>query len=351
MEINIKEMKNLVYEFVKKGKPLFIHGAPGIGKSDAVRQVAMTIAQEKGKEYYEGAVVKDKFCLLDTRVTQMEPADLRGVPFPEGDEAKWLKPDWLPKEGEGILFFDELNLAPPSIQAACYQLILNRRIGNYELPDGWTVIAAGNRAIDKANVFAMAAPLKNRFAHYTLLPPSDELWRDWAIDNGIRTDIIAFMAFKPSLLYKFDPSVKDDAFPTHRTWAMASDMTENINDEDTLLKLTAGCVGEGAALEYMGFVKLKKKVKVDDILKNPKKVKELDDVGLKHSLVSGLAEKYKADHKILDKILGVVEELDTEFGVFLLRMMNGMNKAGFVNDLTACKKWEKLSEKVSKFLL
>lgn len=350
MDVRINQLQNLMYRYVTKSKPLFVHGTMGIGKSATVRQVAERVAKEKGKKYLEGVLDEKAYCLIDIRVSQLDPSDLRGIPFPEGKTTRWLIPSWLPTKGEGIILFDELNLAPPSIQASCYQLILDRRLGDYVLPDGWTIIAAGNRAIDKANVFPMAAPLKNRFSHAQLVVPSEEEWRDWAMDNGINTDVIAFMAFKPSMLFKFNATSKDNAFPTPRMWAVASEMIDGVKSIDEQFELVATCVGEGAAHEYRGFVKLKNKVNVADILKNPEKVTQLKEVGLKYSLVSGLAEKYKSDRKLLDKILLVIDHMDAEFGVFLLRLMKGMNSSAFVKDLMNSKHWKNLYNRFNKYL-
>lgn len=357
MDVNIKIAQKLLYSYIKCKKPFFLHGAPGIGKSDSVRQVCKRIAKEEKIEFNERGVDKEKFNLIDVRISQLDPSDLRGIPFPEGNQTKWLIPNWLPTEGKGVLFFDEINLAPPSIQASCYQLILDRRLGDYYLPDDWTIIAAGNRAIDMANVFPMSAPLKNRFSHATLMVPSEEEWREWGYDNGVNSDVVAFLAFKPSTLYKFDKNNKDDAFPTPRSWAVASHMLNTLKQdskeypEDSHV-LVSTCVGEWAALEFFGFVKLKKKVNIDDIIKNPIKVKELDkDVGLKYTLISGLSERYRTDRKMMNKILAVVGYMDNEFSVFLLRLMKGSMSNVFIKDLMAAPNWKPLFKELGKFIV
>jgi hypothetical protein len=357
-DVKIGTLSKLLHKYMKRQKPFFIHGAPGIGKSDSVRAAAKQLAEEKGLEYHEGKLDEKKFCLVDVRVSQLDPSDLRGIPFPEGANTKWLIPSWLPTSGEGVIFFDELNLAPPSIQASCYQLILDRRLGDYVLPTGWTILAAGNRAIDKANVFPMAAPLKNRFSHATLLVPSQEEWCDWALDNGIKPDIVAFLQFKPSMLFKFDANSKDDAFPTPRTWALASYMTEECENVEEESLIVSTCVGEGVSHEYQGFINLKRKVKIDELLKNPKKIKDLNTVGLKYSAISGLAEKYRGENKpdprkkMLEKILAVVDHMEPEFGMFCLRLVKGMapSETVFQNDLMGAKMWEKLYKQYNKFV-
>jgi hypothetical protein len=351
MEVNIGTLQKLIYQHVIKQKSFFIHGTMGIGKSDTVRFVAKQIAAERKMPYSEGQIEPGKYNISDVRMPQLDPSDLRGIPFPDNGNTRWLVPNWLPKEGtEGILFLDEINLAPPSIQAAAYQLILDRRLGDYVLPDGWAVVAAGNRSSDRANVFPLGAPLNNRFGHCELRIPTEEEWRDWAVENNIRPDIIAFMAFKPSLLFKFSKDSKDDAFPTPRTWATASHMLEGVEDPDMEFNLVASWVGEAAALEFQGFQKLRKKVNIADILKNPKKVKELSEVGLKYSLISGLADKYKSDKKMMNPILAVVEQMDAEFGVFLLRLMKGMHPK-FTTDLVESPNWPKLFKEYHKYIL
>lgn len=350
IEVDIKKLQKLIKTYVLKQRPIFVHGAPGIGKSQSVRQVAEDIAKEKGLKYSEDNIGREWYSVMDLRISQLDPSDLKGIPFPDGDRSRWLVPSWLPSEGQGILFLDELNLAPPSIQSAAYQLILDRRLGDYRVPDGWSIVAAGNRASDKANVFPMSAPLKNRFSHATLMVPSVDDWSDWALENGLKTDIVAFLQFKPSFLFKMDAKGNADAFPTPRSWEVASAMTHGMNKTDEEFDLVATCVGEGVAHEYRGFLDLKRKVKLDEILKNPKKIKTLDSVGLKYSAISGLAEKYRGDKKLLDPVLNVVEELDPEFGIFLLRLLRSVRK-DFQADLMKSKVWDRLYKNYGKYLL
>ena len=362
MDIKIGQLKPIIKKYIEKKKPLMIHGAPGIGKSDSVREAAKEVAKEKGMEFVEGTTNEDKFSLIDVRISQLDPSDLRGIPFPNGDTTKWLVPNWLPTGGEGVLFFDEINLAPPSIQASSFQLILDRKLGDYTLPDGWMIVAAGNRAEDQANVFPMAAPLKNRFSHTTLLVPSEEEWRMWAMDNGIKSDIIAFLAFKKSLLFKFDKNNKDFAFPTPRTWSLASHMVSDLNTSDLKGRkfddvldeekiLVASCVGEGCALEYSSFVKLKNRINLDEILKKPELAKKITEPDLKYSMVSGFAEKYKHNRKVMPQILEAIDYIDAEFGIFCLRLMKGMGKKNeFENDVVESKQWKKLFHKYGKYI-
>ena len=142
-----------------KSTPVMVWGPPGIGKSQIVAQVA----------------AQHNVPVIDIRLSQMEPTDLRGIPFRDGDHVVWSIPALLPNaerhSSRGILFLDEITSAPPSVTAAAYQLILDRRLGEYRVPGGWAIFAAGNRHGDRGVTYAMPAPLANRFTHYDLEAP------------------------------------------------------------------------------------------------------------------------------------------------------------------------------------
>ena len=163
----------------------FIWGAPGIGKSSIVRQIAE----------------RRRMPLIDIRASLLDPTDLRGIPMIQDGTAVWCPPSFLPKKSDkpGILFLDEINAAPPLVQAALYQLILDRRVGEYELPEGWRIIAAGNRREDKAVTFRLSSALANRFIHLNLEVDPDD-WHAWATNRGIIPEVTAFLKYRPQLL-------------------------------------------------------------------------------------------------------------------------------------------------------
>lgn len=205
-------------------------GPPGVGKSSIVAQTA----RQHDLEF------------VDVRLSQLAPTDLRGLPVPENGVSKWFPPEFLPREGHGILFLDELNMAPPTMQGMAQQLILDRKVGSYTLPEGWFIWAAGNRKEDRAAVFDMPAPLANRFLHLEV-EPDLESFKAYAFTAGLHERILAFLAFRPSLLHAVD--TKHPAWPSPRSWEMAS----------TLLKAgleIAPVVGAGAAAEFEAFVKV-----------------------------------------------------------------------------------------------
>ena len=184
---------------------VMIWGPPGVGKSSIVAQVAQT----------------NSLALMDLRLSQLAPTDLRGLPVAAGAVARWLPPEFLPTEGNGVLFLDEINMAPPAIQGIAQQLILDRRVGSYQVPPGWFVWAAGNREEDRASVFEMPAPLANRFVHFEIQPDFDS-FRQHALERGIDEAILSFLAFRPGLLHR--PDDKRPAWPSPRSWFMASQL-------------------------------------------------------------------------------------------------------------------------------
>ena len=188
-------------------RPLFIWGAPGVGKSSVVHQAADALS----------------FSLIDIRATLLDPVDLRGLPSVAKGKTTWCPPDFLPTKGKGVLFLDELAQAAPAVQVALLQLTLDRRLGEYELPDGWSVVAASNRAEDRAGMHRLVSPLLNRFVHLDL-DADAEAWQDWAAGAGVAPEVRAFLRFRPALLFQFDPAANPRAFATPRSWSYASDV-------------------------------------------------------------------------------------------------------------------------------
>jgi dynein-related subfamily AAA family protein len=222
--------------------PVMLWGPPGIGKSQIIGQIA-------GKHGVP---------LIDVRLSQMEPTDLRGIPFRSGERVEWSVPALLPDEkrhgARGILFLDEITSAPPTVTAAAYQLILDRRLGEYRAPDGWVIFAAGNRYGDRGVTYVMPAPLANRFAHYEVEPCLED-WVAWAHASGIDARVIAFLRFRPDLLFDFDPAHNPLAFPSPRSWEYAHRALAKFDDvPELLLDAVQACVGQAAGVEFKAFV-------------------------------------------------------------------------------------------------
>jgi MoxR-like ATPase len=207
-----------------------IWGPPGIGKSSIVSQLAQTHNLE----------------FIDLRLSQLAPTDLRGLPVADNGISKWYPPEFLPRSGQGILFLDEINMAPPTMQGMAQQLILDRQVGSYKVPEGWFIWAAGNRKEDRASVFDMPAPLANRFLHLQV-EPDFESFKTYALATNLHEQIIAFLSFRSTLLHKVDP--QQPAWPSPRSWSMASSL------HYAGLEI-APAVGEGTATEFMAYIKL-----------------------------------------------------------------------------------------------
>jgi hypothetical protein len=188
----------------------------------------------------------------------MEPTDLRGIPYRRDDRVVWSVPALLPDAerhgARGILFLDEITSAPPTVTAAAYQLILDRRLGEYVVPPGWALFAAGNRHGDRGVSYVMPAPLANRFTHYEIEPHLDD-WVQWAHEAGIDARIVAFLRFRPDLLFQFDPARAAAAFPSPRSWEYADRALRKFRDcPSLLLDAVQACVGAAAGIEAMAFI-------------------------------------------------------------------------------------------------
>ena len=222
--------------------PVMLWGPPGVGKSQIVSQVAE----------------KQNTPLIDIRLSQMEPSDLRGIPFKENSMVEWAVPAMLPnaeRHGEsGILLLDEITSAPPSVSAAAYQLILDRKLGDYQVPSGWAIIAAGNRQGDRGVTYSMPAPLANRFSHYEVDINLDD-WVAWAYANNIDERVIAFLRFRQDLLFEFNPSQNPVAFPSPRSWEFAHRALHKFEDHPQLFSgALQACVGKAAGIELSAFI-------------------------------------------------------------------------------------------------
>lgn len=333
-----KELVHIIGIMFDLQQPLFIWGPPGCGKSAIAKQVA----DEKKVNYY------------DIRATLLDPVDLRGVPNiitrPDGTRlTEWCPPDFLPNEEQALVNFDELNSAAPQVQAAFYQIILDRCVGNWKAKPGVVFIACGNREGDRGVVNRMPAPLANRFVHVELCPDVDD-WSEWiykkyaSSSNEIEAgaDIASFIRFKRDLLFKFDPLQDLRAFPTPRAWEKVLQQLIYFRltklPFDICESIASGTVGPGAAGELIGFLKLKDELPdVDNILAGgpwnvPKKIDVL------HALCGSLATRAnEANRRSLWKALWL---LPAEFQVVLLRECHLRDQSFTLDD-----DWEKFVKK------
>jgi len=282
-------------------QPAFLWGPPGVGKSDVVAQIARELGYK----------------LIDIRAVLLDPVDLRGLPRIENGESVWSTPAFLPKgKGKYLVFLDELNAAPPLVQAACYQLVLDRKIGEYELPKDAVVVAAGNREGDRAVTSRMPSPLANRFVHLDFDVDVDD-WIRWGLSNGVRTEVLAFQRFRPALLHQFDPQKNEKAFPTPRSVTFLSRLMDASNG-DIDYDLAKGVVGEGYASEFIGFLKIFKSLPDPDmVLMAPSKAVVPTDPATLYAICGAVATK--ASDQNMKNVVEYANRLPVEFSVLLIR--------------------------------
>ena len=297
-------------------RPVFLWGPPGIGKSEII----------------EGITEDLKGICYDVRLSQMEPTDIRGIPFFNKDTTKmdWAEPVDLPDAETCsqypvvVLFLDEMNSAAPSVQAAGYQLILNRRIGKYKLPDNVVIVAAGNRDSDKGVTYRMPSPLANRFVHLEVRPDFDS-WFQWAINNQVHQDVVGYVGFAKQSLFDFDPKAASRAFATPRSWTFVSQFLKQDGlADDELRDLISGTIGEGLALSFMAHRKVAGQMpNPSDVLAGKVTELKVKEVSAMYSLTISMCYELQEQFKILgkDKIADWHKQADN----FLSFMMNNFS--------------------------
>ncbi|MCP3868479.1 MAG: AAA domain-containing protein [Gammaproteobacteria bacterium] len=268
----------LEFQSTREGQhtPVMLWGPPGVGKSQMVSQIA----------------ARHEVPVIDIRLSQMEPSDLRGIPYRIEDKVEWAVPALLPdcsRHGlEGILFLDEITSAPPAVSAAAYQLILDRRLGEYRVPDHWAIFAAGNRQGDRGVTYTMPAPLANRFSHFEVETNLDD-WVSWAYRNGIDERIIAFLRFRPELLFDFDPAHNPVAFPSPRSWEFAHRGLQKFVDHPQLLQGTLqACIGPAAGVELHAFVNSLDQMPDLDAIVSGKELNSPVEIDLQYAVAAAL---------------------------------------------------------------
>ena len=306
---------------IAKKRPIFLWGPPGIGKSDIVHQIADTINAH----------------VIDIRLSLWEPTDIKGIPYFDSNSGTmvWGAPSELPndemaaKHENIVLFLDEMNSAAPAVQAAAYQLILNRKVGQYHLPDNVMIVAAGNREADKGVTYRMPAPLANRFIHLEMAVSFDD-WFQWAVNNNIHKDVVGFLTFSKKDLYDFDPKSPSRSFATPRSWSFVSELIEDELDENTTTDLVAGAVGEGLAVKFMAHRKVAASMpNPSDILTGKVKEMKSKEISAMYSLTVSLCYELKeacdnGDKKFDDKVNNflrfAMDNFDTELVVMGIKL-------------------------------
>lgn len=225
---------------------VFLWGPPGIGKSQIIQQLAESLGMD----------------FIDIRLSQMDPTDLRGIPYPTEENGekgmKWSAPLVLPRDpkARAIILLDEFNSAPPSVQAGAYQLVLDRKLGEYTVPEGCMIIGAGNRENDKGITFRMPTPIANRFVHVEMKHDFDD-WQAWALNNNVHRNVVGYLTAFKHELFDFDPTSASRGFATPRSWSFVSKLEDGAEmlPESVRLGLVCGAVGEGVGIKFNAYAK------------------------------------------------------------------------------------------------
>ena len=304
-----------------KKRPIFLWGPPGIGKSDVVHQIAETLEAH----------------VIDVRLSLWEPTDIKGIPYFDSNAGTmvWAAPGELPNEELAsqhkniVLFLDEMNSAAPAVQAAAYQLILNRKVGTYRLPDNVMIVAAGNRESDKGVTYRMPAPLANRFVHLEMQVNFDD-WFQWAVNNRVHKDVVGFLNFSKKDLYDFDPKSPSRSFATPRSWSFVSELLEDQLDDGTTTDLVAGAVGEGLAVKFMAHRKVASAMPdPSEILAGRVKEMKTKEISAMYSLTVSLCYELKEasdskdkkfDEKVNNFLRFTMDNFDTELVVMGIKL-------------------------------
>ena len=302
--IKPSELKGKLETLISLNKPTFIWGASGIGKSEIIAKVAEKL----------------DYNLIDVRVSLLDPVDLRGVPSVENGITKWNPPVFLPREGDktSILFLDELPHGSPSVQNALFQLIRDRQIGEYKLPDSTIIISAGNRVSDRVGANKINGALANRFVHLHLEADVDDFCHYALSEGDFEPNIVAFIRYRPELLFDFN---KDSvAWASPRAWESVSDIgkanKQNLQD----LALVGGCVGDSVAVEFCAFMGMVNSLPdVSEIIKNPETYEVSEDPSVLYALTGALAVRANASN--FDAIITYMtrDEMSNEFAVLCVK--------------------------------
>ena len=324
----ISEVKQEIIDNYKLKISTMVWGAPGIGKSELIKQVADAL----------GITCKDE------RIATLDPVDLRGVPSVENGYTLFNIPTLLPKvdrDGEfGIFFLDELSSAQPAMQNAAYQLTLDRRIGDYVLPDGWSIVAAGNDTQHKSNVHRQSKALSNRFGHYELEVNNDE-FLEHALQTGWDEDILAFIKYKPDLLH--DMEIDGHAFPTPRSWSFVNRHKPFMTPHNEFNKIKA-FVGEGPAIEFNNFMKIIRELPtIDEILASPKTAKLPEKLDSVHATTSLILKN--VDVKNFSTLMNYIDRIPEEFQAMFVN--EAIKRDEDIADLQSYTDWAiKMSTKI-----
>lgn len=290
--------------------PTMLWGPPGVGKS----QITYQFAEELGAKMFE------------LRANLFDPVDVRGglkvVEQQDGTyRTKYGIPEDYPDtnyQGPVVVFIDELPNAPKATQNALLQLILDKKLGTYKLPPQTILIAAGNRAADRASVSEMPTPVRNRFAHYEIGVDLDD-WVHWALKKGVDSTLIGFIRYR-GIEHLHNMDTKENAFPTPRTWEMVNRKlpTMDPGDKEAQVVGISALVGNGVAGEFIAYRDVESQMpNIDEIIAEPKKAAVPKETSVLWAVCGALASR--ADTKTFDPIVDYIERMPAEYKIVAIR--------------------------------
>ena len=305
-------------------------GSVGVGKSETIYQFAESLAEEEGLSvsWDNASPTAKQFGLVDFRLSHFESVDFGGLPYIVDGVQKRAMLGNLPTKGKGLLFLDEFAQAGQDLQAIASQLIKERRLGEYVLPDGWTIVLAGNRHSDRSSANKIVAHGLGRVGLIEFESNAND-WLKWASENGVDERLIAFIQYQPQYLNNFDPKIVEPS-ATPRTITNLSKVLAQNPDKDILQNLIYGFVGREFTAEFMAFITLMQDVPNLQKVLDGKKVDVPEGVGLQYAtavaLTSTIKESKDSELAIhFENALKFVEQFQTdEFAIFFVRTMVGI---------------------------
>lgn len=364
------ELNDLIKGYYDKKLALFVFGAFGIGKSFVVRDTAKELATIRKREFVEwNRLIRDKkqevydnpekyFVLIDERLSESDPTDIKGLPslLNGEDVIDWKIPFWAKfislENSDGIIFFDEVNLAPQLVISSVYKIIYDRIINDVPIGSNWLIMGAGNRDSDQAFVHTLPAPVRDRGGEIELITPDIDDWSSWAGKNNIDSRIISFIHFKPSSINSVDFN-SNQKFTTARGLERLSCLIKDKKISKQFELLCCSAIGEGIAKEFISFSKIQEKLDLNDIIKNPEKIKEIKEISTKFFIVNAFAEKYrdkKIKFDIITKVSKILDEIDnSDFVALLWRQCISYSEEDFKKDFRKIKD-DKLIEKYARYI-
>lgn len=296
-------------------RPVFIWGAPGIGKSALVEQFAIEMGMP----------------CVSLLGSQLAPEDIIGIPQINGNTSEFLPPKMIARKEPYVLFLDELNACSQEVQKAFYSLIHERRIGEYHLPEGSIVVGAGNRSTDSAIVKTMSSALLNRMVHIQLKADAGQ-WIKWATKNSLHPWVIDYIIQRPDHLFS-DPQKTEEPFSTPRSWHMLSDALTEYGagkreiSADTLKMLAYACLTPSHAGMFLAYTKtLKNSHLLDEIIaqkaKWPDKPEERD-------ILYFLAQSFRA--RLLTELPKSKQDISGNMLSFIYRAKGMIKELSVIN--------------------